>query len=109
MAAKIMKIDCTPTPKVKISARRERGYRHVLMGIPLDEFCNKFAPYGLTPERRRVLWEQYRETIMEQWDNPNTRPLAWWQFDCPVKPPFPVTTLPPESVQTAFLREHGII
>ena len=111
MAARLKKIrtENETTPKGKISPRRERGYIHVLMGIPLDEFCNKFAPHGLTPERRRMLWEQYRETIMENWSNPNTRPLAWWWFDCPVEPPFPVTALPPESVQFKFLRDNGLL
>lgn len=50
-----------------------------------EQIKDKFFHFMLSKQRKRELWELYREEVLEKWieTRPGTRPSLWWECDAP--------------------------
>ncbi len=88
----------------------------LLSDRPIGPEGNPFTRHALQ-SNAQLLWQQYRNHILINWENENTRPQAWYLFDCHVKPPFFLgrpgqwamypELIPSEKIQKAFLYKLG--
>ena len=112
MAYKLLK-------KNQISTRDPRTIANLclLADKPIPARGNKFMNH-LFPGNARELWHEHKDLIMQSWPCEYTRPLCWWLFDAPAKPPFDLPlpggwisakNVPSEAIQRLYLERHGII